>query len=189
MILRKLSASGGMWSLITHTGRTINIDRSATPRYLESTKVRSRSKHVDIQIKHYEHRGSTPLASTIFIISICMASTRLIHARDIAQGKIPSDGPQRSPKWAAVRSEHLKKNPKCAVCEGTKQLNVHHIKPFHLHPELELETSNLITLCESASYGIICHILIGHLGDYKNINPKSVKDAKIWNAKLKEKNT
>jgi len=58
VILRKLSASGSMWSLITRTGRTINIDRSATPRYLESTKVRSRSKHVDVQIKHYEHRGS-----------------------------------------------------------------------------------------------------------------------------------
>jgi hypothetical protein len=116
-----------------------------------------------------------------------MASTRLEHTRDIAQGKIPVDGPQRSSKWATVRKEHLKNNPKCAVCEGTKQLNVHHIQPFHLHPNLELEPSNLITLCENASYGIICHILIGHLGNYKNINPNSVLDAKTWNTKLKEK--
>jgi predicted TIM-barrel fold metal-dependent hydrolase len=115
-----------------------------------------------------------------------MASTRLEHTRDIAQGKIPVDGPQRSSKWATVRKEHLKNSPKCAVCEGTKQLNVHHIQPFHLHPDLELEPANLITLCESASYGIICHILIGHLGDYKNVNPNSVEDAKTWNAKLKE---
>ena len=115
-----------------------------------------------------------------------MAQTRLCHTRDVAHGKIPKDGPKRSPKWAAVRKEHLKKFPKCAICEGTQQLNVHHIKPFHLHPDLELEPSNLITLCECASYGIICHILVGHLGDYKNINPNSVEDAKIWNAKLKE---
>jgi hypothetical protein len=115
-----------------------------------------------------------------------MASTRLAHTRDIAQGKVPVDGPQRSPEWARIRKEHLVNNPKCAVCEGTKSLNVHHIRPFHLHPELELDPSNLITLCESASYGIICHILIGHLGDYKNVNPNSVEDAKIWNAKLKE---
>jgi len=115
-----------------------------------------------------------------------MASTRLSHTLDVARGKIPNGGPQRSPEWASVRKEHLKNNPKCAICEGTKQLNVHHIKPFHLHPELELEPTNLITLCECASYGIICHLLVGHLGDYKNINPNSVEDAKVWNTKLKE---
>ena len=57
VILRKLSAKGRA-GLFICIGRTINIDRLATPRYLESTKVRSRSKHVDIQTKHYEHRGS-----------------------------------------------------------------------------------------------------------------------------------
>jgi len=117
-----------------------------------------------------------------------MASTRLVHTRDIALGKIPVDGPQRSPQWASARKKHLVNNPKCAVCEGTKSLNVHHINPFHLHPELELDPNNLITLCEDASYGIICHILIGHLGNYKNVNPNSVEDAKTWNLKLKEQN-
>jgi len=56
-----------MWPLFTHTGRTLNIDRSATPCYLKSTKVRSRSKRVDVQIDYYKHAGSTPAASTIFI--------------------------------------------------------------------------------------------------------------------------
>jgi 5-methylcytosine-specific restriction protein A len=115
-----------------------------------------------------------------------MASTRLSHTLDVEKGKIPKGGPKRSPQWAAARKEHLKNFPKCAICEGTQQLNVHHIKPFHLHPELELDPKNLITLCECASYGIICHLLVGHLGDYKNINPNVVKDAKTWNAKLKE---
>jgi hypothetical protein len=53
-----------MWSLITHIGRTIKTDWSATPGYLKSAKVRSRSKHVDIQIEYYKHRGSIPLASS-----------------------------------------------------------------------------------------------------------------------------
>ena len=118
-----------------------------------------------------------------------MASTRLKHTRDIAQGKIPVDGPQRSSQWTKVRKEHLKNNPVCVVCGDTRQLNVHHIKPFHLHPELELEPSNLMTLCESASYGIICHLLIGHLGNYKNVNPNSVEDAKVWHNKLLEDHT
>ena len=36
-----------MWSLITHTGRTLNMDWSMTPGYLKSTKVRSHSKRVE----------------------------------------------------------------------------------------------------------------------------------------------
>jgi len=37
-----------MWSLITHTGRTLNMDRSLVPGYLKSTKVRKPAKRVDI---------------------------------------------------------------------------------------------------------------------------------------------
>jgi len=36
-----------MWSLITHTGRTLNMDWLTTPGYLKSTKVRSLSKRVE----------------------------------------------------------------------------------------------------------------------------------------------
>jgi hypothetical protein len=106
--------------------------------------------------------------------------------QDYIDGKVPP-GVQRSPHWSSVRKQHLKNYPFCAVCEDTKNLNVHHKKPFHLHPELELEPNNLVTLCENKSYGIFCHLLIGHLGNYKNINPNVEEDIKIWNAKLKEK--
>jgi hypothetical protein len=116
-----------------------------------------------------------------------MAVLNLTPEREIKQGKIPI-GSKRSSKWDGVRKKHLNQNPKCAICEGKARLNVHHIKPFHSHPELELEPSNLITLCESNSYGINCHLLVGHLGNYKNINPTSTQDAKFWNQKLKEKN-
>lgn len=56
--------------------------------------------------------------------------------------------------------------------------------PFHEAPELELEPSNLMTLCERKKYGINCHLLVGHLGDYRRINPDVHGDAETWRTKL-----
>lgn len=103
---------------------------------------------------------------------------------DILKRKIPFNAPKRSSKWTKVRKEHLKKNPRCAACNGINKLNVHHIKPYHLFPELELDPNNLITLCESGEKGLNCHLLMGHLGDYKKINNNVVNDSKIWIMKL-----
>ena len=102
---------------------------------------------------------------------------------DTVQGKNPSKN-KRSPKWDKVRKAHLAQFPNCAVCDGSDSLEVHHIKPFHLHPELELEDSNLITLCESKKNGVTCHLFIGHLGSYKSFNENAREDAKVWADKL-----
>lgn len=110
------------------------------------------------------------------------------NIKDSIEGKAPL-GAKRSSQWPTVRKHHLKKNPTCAVCGDTSKLEVHHIKPFHTHPELELEPTNLITMCESKSYGIICHLLIGHWGSYKMINPNVVEEAAAWRAKLAEKHS
>jgi hypothetical protein len=110
----------------------------------------------------------------------------LDRKKDIKSGKVPGTAAVRSPLWSKTRKEHLKNNPRCAVCEGDIKINVHHIKPYHLHPELELNQDNLITLCECYSHGINCHLLIGHLGNFKNCNPNVIEDAKNWNIKLKE---
>lgn len=78
----------------------------------------------------------------------------------------------RSPKWPAVRAEHLKDHPICEVCGATK-VEVHHIKPFHLRRDLELERSNLITLCREH------HFKVGH-------DPDGDGPAKpSWNAENK----
>jgi len=84
---------------------------------------------------------------------------------------------KRSSKWPKVRAAHLHANPMCAACGAVTKLEVHHIEPFHDHPELELDPKNLITLCESTSDGIICHLCVGHAGDYKAYNPNVVTDA------------
>lgn len=93
-----------------------------------------------------------------------------------AKGAIPINA-KRSKEWSKVRKQHLIDNPCCAACGETKKVEVHHIKPFHLNPELELDPSNLITLCETATKGIICHLNIGHNGSYKNINENVLEDA------------
>lgn len=63
---------------------------------------------------------------------------------------------ERSSEWQAVRNDFVKRNPFCAACGSIKSLNVHHIEPFHLRPELELDEWNLITLCRRH------HFEIGH---------------------------
>lgn len=102
---------------------------------------------------------------------------------DKMQGKIPK-GKKRSSEWSKVRKDFLLDNPTCAACNCTDKLEVHHIQPFHSHPELELEKSNLITLCENKRYGICCHQLIGHRGNYRKINENCIEDAKYWNSQI-----
>jgi 5-methylcytosine-specific restriction protein A len=106
------------------------------------------------------------------------------HLGDRIQGKIPF-GAARSGKWAAVRAEHLKNHPNCGVCGGEKNLQVHHIKAFHLHPDLELDPKNLISLCEAP--GKNCHLIFGHLWDFKSFNANVVEDAALWSEKLKNR--
>lgn len=74
---------------------------------------------------------------------------------------LPLLGAPRSSKWATVRDKYLK-GKKCACCGRKTNLNAHHIKPFHLFPELELSLSNLIPLCEGGPLN--CHFYVGHAG-------------------------
>lgn len=110
----------------------------------------------------------------------------ITHLIDTIQGKHPLTS-MRSSHWAKVREEHLKNHPCCALCGGVEKLQVHHIHPFHIHPEMELDPTNLITLCESEKHGINCHLFFGHLGNFKNVNESVIDDVKIWNEKLSKK--
>lgn len=106
------------------------------------------------------------------------------NIQDKIKGKVPS-GVKRSDRWPEVRSEHLKMEPICQCCGGKNKLQVHHKKPFHLNPELELNPNNLITLCEDGSHN--CHILFGHLRNFKSYNPNVVEDVKTWVDKVKNR--
>jgi len=76
---------------------------------------------------------------------------------------------RRSSGWRKARQQHIATESWCRACGRTSSLEVHHVVPFHQSPELELEPSNLITLCEN--WGVQCHLKLGHFGNWKTINP------------------
>lgn len=83
----------------------------------------------------------------------------------------------RSSKWAALRVSWLAEHPFCAACAGKSNLDVHHIRPVHYYPELELDANNLLTLCSHPSRN--CHLLVGHSGDWSAYNPNVIEDAAL----------
>lgn len=77
----------------------------------------------------------------------------------------PKPDESRSPRWPAARKAHLKRFPTCAATGMASDLDVHHIRPFHEHPELELDPDNLITLTRTA------HFCLGHFCDWRLSDP------------------
>jgi 5-methylcytosine-specific restriction protein A len=91
-------------------------------------------------------------------------------------------GAVRSSKWPAVMKAYRAEHPTCAVCGKGASLinpqNIHHVKPFHLHPELELDPTNLITLCR------VDHLIFGHLKNFKSFNITVREDSALWYNKI-----
>jgi 5-methylcytosine-specific restriction endonuclease McrA len=102
---------------------------------------------------------------------------RIFKKRDHGAHIAKQHGHERSSQWSSVQKEHLLRESACIACgyKG-KKLQVHHIKPFHLHPHLELEPDNLITLCEGR--GRHHHLLLGHLGEWQSYNEHVRQDVK-----------
>lgn len=81
----------------------------------------------------------------------------------------PVEG-SRSGLWPAVRKAHLRVEPRCQWCGSTWFVQVHHVYPFHLYPERELDPHWLISLCEPpGSSG--CHLSRGHRGRWTDYDP------------------
>jgi len=104
-----------------------------------------------------------------------------------SQTKQAPDDTRRSSKWPSVRNKFIDANPSCAACGETdrKILNVHHVVPFHVDPAKELVSSNLITLCEGEV--VNCHLMFGHLRNWKSWNVDVREDAAKWLAKIKNR--
>lgn len=77
----------------------------------------------------------------------------------------------RSPGWGRLRGEYLRDHPRCECCGADDDLDVHHVRPVHLWPELELDRGNLLTMCGR------CHLLLGHLGSWRSYNRRVREDA------------
>lgn len=90
----------------------------------------------------------------------------------------PLFGP-RSPHWEKVRDEFILTHADCCLCGTGDNLEVHHVRPYHSHPDLELDPENLITLCR------VHHFWFGHLGSWSSWNEHVVRDAQEWFHKIK----
>lgn len=88
-------------------------------------------------------------------------------------------GAKRAPGWERVRKAHLFIYPRCSVCGGTKNLEVHHIIPFYINPDFELNALNLITLCRPH------HFTFGHFENWLAYNPVVTDDAFYFSERMK----
>lgn len=120
------------------------------------------------------------LACFLFLIALTLLPLMEVDPEVVQPGDwvVTYEAP-RSPTWQHVRGQFVREHPRCEACGTDKNLNVHHIKPFHTNPELELDTSNLITLCRDH------HFKIGHLSNWSKSNPNVVKDARTERTKYK----
>ena len=69
-------------------------------------------------------------------------------------------GRARAPGWEALSRQLRSERPECECC-GLPTTVIHHVLPFHVHPSLELDKTNLIALCNE------CHLRIGHGGSFR----------------------
>ncbi len=92
-------------------------------------------------------------------------------------------GVTRSAKWKTTEKVHLKLEPMCVVCGTRISIAVHHVRPFHLFPELELDPDNLLTLCP------VHHLWVGHLGSWQAWNASVRIDSAIQRHKIQTRAT
>lgn len=118
-------------------------------------------------------------AVTLFVI--CVVAWALFG--DVGSPRMQS----RGSGWQRVRAAHLEKHPACEACGSIEALNVHHIQTVMERPDLELEPSNLLTLCREH------HFRIGHDPDgidgplrpnWSRVNPRARQDAAKWKARF-----
>lgn len=84
---------------------------------------------------------------------------------------------KRSSGWKKVRDEFVLENPYCSACGTKSKLEVHHIKPYHIDPSLELDKNNLITLCREH------HYTFGHFCDWTSWNISVNHDVSDYNSR------
>ena len=89
-------------------------------------------------------------------------------------------GSRRSPDWRDFRNEHVKDY--CEFClKDNLPLEVHHIQPFHLFPELELDPDNVVTGCRP------CHLKFFNLGSFRSYNIDVKEDIEKMSTKIKQR--
>ncbi len=108
-------------------------------------------------------------------------------ADDHGAAEAARHGIARSPHWPAVERAFRAAHPHCLACAPDAPetaVQVHHRAPFHYvvalgRPDLELDPRNLVSLCETEEGRPAenHHLLIGHLGNFREGNLEVLEDA------------
>lgn len=86
---------------------------------------------------------------------------------NLVAGRHAEDPPaeRRSPQWPPVERAFLRAHPECRGCGSRRNLNAHHLVPFHVDRAKELDPDNLVAVCRS------CHFVLCHRNDWSNWEP------------------
>jgi len=66
----------------------------------------------------------------------------------------------------------LPENQECAWCGRARKLDIHHVVPVSVDPDLAADPDNMIMLCRKPP----CHQTIGHHGDFGGRYVENVRD-------------
>jgi hypothetical protein len=115
------------------------------------------------------------------LLSACLAiAVYLSHRHRYVTTKF--GGARRSSQWPAFLKAFLKEHPACKGCRTSHKVTAHHIIPFYLRPDLELDKNNLVTVCR------YCHFTFGHLNDWCSHNPTVLEDLSDHMARVLRRN-
>ncbi len=126
-----------------------------------------------------------PFLYVAFVVLVALAVLGLVvhWLRWLGDEAAMAVGCARSAKWPALRRKYLALHPHCAACGSSEEVEVHHIRPFHLHPDLELDSENLVSLCNKHG----CHFAFGHNYDWAAYNSHVGEDARIQAMRTKQR--
>lgn len=110
-----------------------------------------------------------------FAVLLAWAAGHVLWRLDHARLMRSVYGAARSGKWRSVERHFLALHPNCEACGGTQEVVGHHVEPFHLRPDKELDARNLIALCNKHG----CHFTHGHCFDWQAHNPHVREDARV----------
>jgi hypothetical protein len=79
----------------------------------------------------------------------------------IADSRLQRAEVRQEPEVRRAMAAHREREQFCAWCGNASRLNVHHIWPIWMRPDLAAEPRNLITLCDD------CHFVLGHARNWK----------------------
>lgn len=69
-------------------------------------------------------------------------------------------------RWRKTQQLFLKEQNVCQMCGITRELQVHHVYPWHLFATLRFDMNNLVTLCQP------CHFRFAHWQNWHRFNPE-----------------